>query len=143
MLFSLQSAFSQMALAKWRGMVAGVGWSLSFQSWTYGSSNHSAPERCAFVAVEPLPSPCAEASGEACVLDSLAVAWQVRCSSRKGGVVPCSASLCCTFPCRAYPIQQYPCRTSTAAAIMHMIMNNLDPAVAQVTLGKPRPSTAW
>ncbi|XP_069499114.1 urocanate hydratase [Ambystoma mexicanum] len=32
---------------------------------------------------------------------------------------------------RAYPIQQYPCRTKQAAAIMHMIMNNLDPAVAQ------------
>ncbi|KAM6215479.1 urocanate hydratase [Rhynchocyon petersi] len=32
---------------------------------------------------------------------------------------------------RAYPIEQYPCRTKKAAAIMHMIMNNLDPAVAQ------------
>ncbi|XP_063116265.1 urocanate hydratase [Cavia porcellus] len=32
---------------------------------------------------------------------------------------------------RAYPIEQYPCRTRAAAAIMHMIMNNLDPAVAQ------------
>ncbi|KAK1337638.1 LOW QUALITY PROTEIN: hypothetical protein QTO34_002271 [Cnephaeus nilssonii] len=32
---------------------------------------------------------------------------------------------------RAYPVQQYPCRTKAAAAIMHMIMNNLDPAVAQ------------
>lgn len=38
-------------------------------------------------------------------------------------------------PCRAYPIEQYPCRTRAAAAIMHMIMNNLDPAVAQVTTG--------
>ncbi|XP_053526244.1 urocanate hydratase isoform X3 [Artibeus jamaicensis] len=32
---------------------------------------------------------------------------------------------------RAYPMKQYPCRTKAAAAIMHMIMNNLDPAVAQ------------
>ncbi|XP_060095648.1 urocanate hydratase isoform X2 [Heteronotia binoei] len=32
---------------------------------------------------------------------------------------------------RAYPIQEYPCRTTQAAAIMHMIMNNLDPAVGQ------------
>lgn len=34
---------------------------------------------------------------------------------------------------RAYPIDQYPCRTRQAASIMLMIMNNLDPAVAQVT----------
>ena len=33
---------------------------------------------------------------------------------------------------RAYPIEQYPCRTRQAAAIMLMIMNNLDPKVAQV-----------
>ncbi|OCT85794.1 hypothetical protein XELAEV_18023965mg [Xenopus laevis] len=32
---------------------------------------------------------------------------------------------------KAYPITQYPCKTQQAAAIMHMIMNNLDPAVAQ------------
>ncbi|XP_051997173.1 LOW QUALITY PROTEIN: urocanate hydratase [Xyrauchen texanus] len=32
---------------------------------------------------------------------------------------------------RAYPINQYPCRTRQAAAIMLMIMNNLDHAVAQ------------
>ncbi|XP_078066147.1 urocanate hydratase [Mustelus asterias] len=32
---------------------------------------------------------------------------------------------------RAYPITQYPCKTTAAAAIMHMIMNNLDPRVAQ------------
>lgn len=32
---------------------------------------------------------------------------------------------------RAYPIEQYPCRTRQAAAIMLMIMNNLDPKVAQ------------
>ncbi|XP_047390850.1 urocanate hydratase isoform X3 [Sciurus carolinensis] len=38
---------------------------------------------------------------------------------------------CPTIEMRAYPIQQYPCRTRAAAAIMHMIMNNLDPAVAQ------------
>lgn len=42
------------------------------------------------------------------------------------------------LPCRAYPVQQYPCRTKAAAAIMHMIMNNLDPAVAQVTPGAPK-----
>jgi len=33
---------------------------------------------------------------------------------------------------RAYPIELYPCRTKQAAAIMHMIMNNLDHQVAQV-----------
>lgn len=43
-------------------------------------------------------------------------------------------------PCRAYPIEQYPCRTRAAAAIMHMIMNNLDPAVAQVMAGA---AEAW
>ncbi|XP_066472887.1 urocanate hydratase [Tiliqua scincoides] len=32
---------------------------------------------------------------------------------------------------RAYPVWEYPCKTIQAAAIMHMIMNNLDPAVAQ------------
>ncbi|XP_048873866.1 urocanate hydratase [Brienomyrus brachyistius] len=32
---------------------------------------------------------------------------------------------------RAYPIDQYPCRTRQSASIIHMIMNNLDPAVAQ------------
>ena len=34
-------------------------------------------------------------------------------------------------PMRAYPIDQYPARSSHAAAIMHMIQNNLDPTVAQ------------
>ncbi|XP_006751637.1 urocanate hydratase-like isoform X1 [Leptonychotes weddellii] len=38
---------------------------------------------------------------------------------------------CPAMKMRAYPIGQYPCRTRAAAAIMHMIMNNLDPAVAQ------------
>ncbi|XP_012859991.2 urocanate hydratase [Echinops telfairi] len=38
---------------------------------------------------------------------------------------------CPSIEMRAYPIEQYPCRTQAAAAIMHMIMNNLDPAVAQ------------
>ncbi|XP_008578020.1 PREDICTED: urocanate hydratase [Galeopterus variegatus] len=38
---------------------------------------------------------------------------------------------CPDIEMRAYPIEQYPCRTTSAAAIMHMIMNNLDPAVAQ------------
>ncbi|XP_067854456.1 urocanate hydratase [Heptranchias perlo] len=32
---------------------------------------------------------------------------------------------------RAYPIGEYPCKTKSAAAVMHMIMNNLDPRVAQ------------
>lgn len=44
------------------------------------------------------------------------------------------------FP-RAYPIDQYPCRTRQAASIMLMIMNNLDPAVAQV--GLKRLSYEW
>nr|XP_020665943.1 urocanate hydratase [Pogona vitticeps] len=38
---------------------------------------------------------------------------------------------CPQIEMRAYPIQEYPCKTRQAAAIMHMIMNNLDPAVAQ------------
>uniref|UniRef100_A0A8B9RFM5 Urocanate hydratase n=1 Tax=Astyanax mexicanus TaxID=7994 RepID=A0A8B9RFM5_ASTMX len=38
---------------------------------------------------------------------------------------------CPTVRMRAYPIDQYPCKIRHAAAIMHMIMNNLDPAVAQ------------
>ena len=32
---------------------------------------------------------------------------------------------------KAYPISHYPAKTRTAAAIMHMMMNNLDPQVAQ------------
>ncbi|KGL97146.1 Urocanate hydratase, partial [Charadrius vociferus] len=32
---------------------------------------------------------------------------------------------------RAYPIGDYPCKTKSAAAVMLMIMNNLDPSVAQ------------
>lgn len=44
---------------------------------------------------------------------------------------------------RAYPIDQYPCRTRQAAAIMLMIMNNLDPAVAQVSFKKHLLSTYW
>ncbi|XP_048346462.1 urocanate hydratase [Sphaerodactylus townsendi] len=39
--------------------------------------------------------------------------------------------LCPQIEMRAYPIQEYPCKTIQAAAVMHMIMNNLDPAVAQ------------
>uniref|UniRef100_A0A8D1BXU6 urocanate hydratase n=1 Tax=Sus scrofa TaxID=9823 RepID=A0A8D1BXU6_PIG len=42
---------------------------------------------------------------------------------------------CPNLEMKAYPVEQYPCRTKAAAAIMHMIMNNLDPAVAQVTAG--------
>lgn len=37
----------------------------------------------------------------------------------------------CLF--RAYPIDEYPARSRQAAAIMLMIMNNLDPRVAQVS----------
>ena len=33
---------------------------------------------------------------------------------------------------RAYPVTDYPAKCRQAAAIMHMIMNNLDPRVAQV-----------
>lgn len=36
-----------------------------------------------------------------------------------------------TIKMKAYPIDQYPCKTIKAAGIMVMIMNNLDPAVAQ------------
>lgn len=36
-----------------------------------------------------------------------------------------------TTPMRARPIDAYPARSRAAAAIMHMIQNNLDPAVAQ------------
>ncbi|XP_053377370.1 urocanate hydratase-like isoform X2 [Mercenaria mercenaria] len=36
-----------------------------------------------------------------------------------------------TLEMRAYPIDEYPVRCRQAAAIMHMIMNNLDPRVAQ------------
>jgi len=32
---------------------------------------------------------------------------------------------------RAYPVSEYPARCRQAAALMHMIMNNLDPRVAQ------------
>ncbi|XP_075930344.1 urocanate hydratase [Petromyzon marinus] len=39
--------------------------------------------------------------------------------------------LCPTLEMRAYPIHAYPCQCVHAAAIMHMIMNNLDPRVAQ------------
>lgn len=35
------------------------------------------------------------------------------------------------IPMKAYPIDQYPAKCKHAAAIMHMIMNNLDPQVAQ------------
>lgn len=35
------------------------------------------------------------------------------------------------FEMKAHPIDEYPARSRAAAAIMHMIQNNLDPAVAQ------------
>uniref|UniRef100_V9KHF6 Urocanate hydratase n=1 Tax=Callorhinchus milii TaxID=7868 RepID=V9KHF6_CALMI len=38
---------------------------------------------------------------------------------------------CPQISMRAYPINQYPCKTKETAAVMHMIMNNLDPRVAQ------------
>lgn len=34
--------------------------------------------------------------------------------------------------CRAYPIHEYPAKCTQAAAVMHMMMNNLDRRVAQV-----------
>ncbi|RXM93491.1 Urocanate hydratase [Acipenser ruthenus] len=37
----------------------------------------------------------------------------------------------CIQRIRAYPINSYPCKTKQAAAVMLMIMNNLDPCVAQ------------
>ena len=37
-----------------------------------------------------------------------------------------------SFPMKAHHIDEYPAETSQAAAVMLMIMNNLDPAVAQV-----------
>ena len=40
-----------------------------------------------------------------------------------------------TLPMRAYPFNEYPARCGAAAAIMHMVMNNLDPEVAQVREG--------
>ena len=40
-----------------------------------------------------------------------------------------------TLPMRAYPFNEYPTRCRAAAAIMHMVMNNLDPEVAQVRVG--------
>ena len=38
----------------------------------------------------------------------------------------------CADVSSAYPIDEYPAKTQQAAAIMLMIMNNLDPRVAQV-----------
>uniref|UniRef100_A0A8C4N6Y6 Urocanate hydratase 1 n=1 Tax=Eptatretus burgeri TaxID=7764 RepID=A0A8C4N6Y6_EPTBU len=38
---------------------------------------------------------------------------------------------CPKIKIRAFPIWEYPCASQQAAAIMHMIMNNLDPHVAQ------------
>ncbi|XP_072106676.1 urocanate hydratase isoform X1 [Mobula birostris] len=38
---------------------------------------------------------------------------------------------CPQIDMRAYPFEEYPSRSKAAAAIMHMIMNNLDPRVAQ------------
>lgn len=39
-----------------------------------------------------------------------------------------------SLPMKAYPFQEYPTRCTQAAGIMHMLMNNLDPCVAQVQL---------
>ena len=36
-----------------------------------------------------------------------------------------------TYIYRAYPINDYPFKTIKAGCMMHMIMNNLDPRVAQ------------
>jgi urocanate hydratase len=38
---------------------------------------------------------------------------------------------CCTAGCRAYPLKEFPAKNQHAAAIMLMILNNLDPEVAQ------------
>jgi hypothetical protein len=38
---------------------------------------------------------------------------------------------CCVAGCRAYPLGDFPAKNQHAAAIMLMILNNLDPAVAQ------------
>ncbi|XP_051873408.1 urocanate hydratase isoform X7 [Pristis pectinata] len=38
---------------------------------------------------------------------------------------------CPQIDMRAYPINEYPSQSTAAAAVMHMIMNNLDPQVAQ------------
>ena len=35
------------------------------------------------------------------------------------------------YDCRAYPLNEIPSRTRQGAAIIHMILNNLDKAVAQ------------
>ena len=43
----------------------------------------------------------------------------------------CTYCIIISIHIRAYPISEYRSRTKIAAAIMHMIMNNLDPKVAQ------------
>ena len=53
------------------------------------------------------------------------VYWFVLCSLRESLIIENSDS-------SAYPIDEYPAKTRQAAAIMLMIMNNLDPRVAQV-----------
>lgn len=40
------------------------------------------------------------------------------------------------FPLKAYPIQHFPAKIAEAQAIMLMIFNNLDPAVAQVIVNQ-------
>ena len=39
-----------------------------------------------------------------------------------------------SLPMKAYPFGEYPTTCGKAAGIMHMLMNNLDPCVAQVKL---------
>ena len=39
---------------------------------------------------------------------------------------------CPAIEMKAYPFHEYPTACGQAAAIMHMLMNNLDPKVAQV-----------
>ena len=43
-----------------------------------------------------------------------------------------TSSLCSFIFNRAYPLHMYNAKCSAAAALIHMIMNNLSPSVAQV-----------
>ena len=44
---------------------------------------------------------------------------------------------------KAYPIHEYPAKCRQAAGIMHMLMNNLDPRVAQVYQYFHHVPTSW
>lgn len=90
---------------------------------------------------------CWEFQGAFCGMPGLAVpsapspGWAQALAGRKP--VPAHRQAWQLRPlCRAYPVEQYPCRTKATAAIMHMIMNNLDPAVAQVRARRRGPGTS-